>query len=93
MKELPYIRVSYCMFGFPYRKTTRLWGTIKGFGDRVCNRKCGMIVDGKHKQNLGNAGWIRRDQRNSYPQPLKCAHSWSFAGQFVVVGVLFVLSL
>lgn len=70
MKKLPYIRVSYCMFGFPYRKTTRLWGTIKGFGDRVCNRKCGMIVDGKHQANIGNASWIRRDQRNSYPQPL-----------------------
>lgn len=72
MKKLPYIRVSYCMFGYPYKKTTRLWGNIVNFGDKVCNRQCGAFVGNQHVATIGGPSgtWIPRKQRNSYPPAL-----------------------
>jgi len=72
MKKLPYVRVSYCMYGYPYKKTTRLWGNIVGFGNKVCNRKCPAFVGGRHVATIGGGcgTWIPRKERNSYPPAL-----------------------
>lgn len=71
MEDLPYTRVSYCMYGFPYRKNTRLW-TNSGFEGRLCDGKnaCGKMVGRKHGASIGDKSWVRSDQRNSYPPQL-----------------------
>ena len=32
MRALPYDDVSYCMYGYRYQKTTRIWNNLPGAG-------------------------------------------------------------
>lgn len=34
VRGLPFRDVCYCMYGYPYRKSTRLWGSLDGFAPR-----------------------------------------------------------
>jgi len=43
---IPYYDISYCMYGFEYKKTTRFWTNINGMEIKNCNHKT-------HKQNIG----------------------------------------
>ena len=52
MKDLKYIDGDYCMYGLPYRKRTRFW-TNKDCKLKLCDKKCGSFIDGKH---IGSAG-------------------------------------
>ena len=69
MQDLPYYDVDYCMYSdWGYKKRTRIWTNKKDFNNQLCNKKCGNIIDGKHKNNLGNT--YRRKLTNglSYSQ-------------------------
>ena len=45
---LPYKKVTYCSYGYPYRKLTFLW-TNAGWTPRPCCKKdCWAMVDGRH---------------------------------------------
>ena len=55
VKDLPFYDVDYCMYSdWGYRKRTRIWTNKKDFTPLICSKDCGNIVDGKHKNNLGN---------------------------------------
>ena len=42
MRDLPYHRVSYCMYGYDYRKTTRIWANNTAFQPKLCSKgSCG----------------------------------------------------
>ena len=45
--DLPYYDVTYCRYGFNYKKPTRVWTNIVGFEPKFCNHK------GKHKESIG----------------------------------------
>ena len=60
MKDIPYTDVSYCKYGFDYRKQTRLWNNI-GLKLEICRKDCGHIKDGKH---IGSAGNGRKKYTN-----------------------------
>ena len=53
MKDLPYTDVSYCKYGFNYRKQTRLWNNFN-LNLKTCNKDCSFIKDGKHIGSAGN---------------------------------------
>jgi len=43
-----YYVVDYCMYGFEYRKRTRIWTNLLDFEPKVCNKICGAFYNGKH---------------------------------------------
>jgi hypothetical protein len=50
MRGIPWRDVTYCRYGFPYRKHTRLWGFFPFSLRPVCRRRdtCDAVVDGRH---------------------------------------------
>ena len=47
MQGLNKVKVSYCMYGFPYRTNTFIATNIP-FKGKVCDKKCGTIINGYH---------------------------------------------
>ena len=48
MDEFSYVDVDYCMYGFNYRKRTRLWNNLVYFQAKKCDRNCGKMIGNKH---------------------------------------------
>ena len=53
MKDFKFVDGDYCMYGTPYRKRTRFW-TNKDCQLKLCDKKCGSFIDGKHVGSCGN---------------------------------------
>ena len=59
MKDIPYYDVDYCKYSdWGYRKRTRIWTNKKDWNNLMCKKDCGSIIEGKHKNNLGNDVFI-----------------------------------
>ena len=48
MDEFSYVDVDYCMYGFNYRKRTRLWNNLVHFTPKKCDKNCGKMVGNRH---------------------------------------------
>jgi len=68
---IPYFDIDYCLFGFPYKKSTRLWTNIN-FNNYICNGKCKNMENGKHKKDATRdfGGGSNRLFRYRIPQDL-----------------------
>ena len=62
MQNLPHrYLVSYCRFGFPYRKHTHIWTNVPGFQAPCCSTAtpCDHVkLDGRHPRRVGNNGGV-----------------------------------
>ena len=47
MKDIPFVDIDYCSFGYPIRKRTRFWTNLE-IENSICNKKCSTYKDGKH---------------------------------------------
>jgi site-specific DNA-cytosine methylase len=75
MRDLPYYDVSYCKYGYTYRKHTRIWTNLRNFAPLVCKKDCGMMKGNNHINNIGHGNSKAKSikdltQRYSIPQPL-----------------------
>lgn len=53
MKNIPFEDCSYCKYGMPYRKQTRLWNNFN-LKLQVCNKDCDFMNGKKHIGSVGN---------------------------------------
>ena len=75
MKALPYDDVSYCMYGFRYQKTTRIWNNLPWVPSQpVCSKRgrCEAFQDGRHPetaQRQGSRHWPGQTREQLYSLP------------------------
>ena len=49
--DLSFADVDYCMYGLPYKKTTRIWNNFN-FEGKLCNNDCGFMIKKKHIKDV-----------------------------------------
>ena len=68
---IPYYDISYCMYGFDYKKTTRFWTNITEKKIKTCNHKTHNVVLANGYENVGgkkvlcNTKELRAKYKNS----------------------------
>ena len=60
MQGIPFHDLDYCMYSnWGYKKKTRFWTNKKNFSPKLCNKKCGNMIEVDntliHKKNCGNS--------------------------------------
>ncbi|MGH6608919.1 MAG: hypothetical protein ACRECQ_01540 [Burkholderiaceae bacterium] len=77
IKGIPYYDVTYCEYGAPFKKPTRLWTNVTDFVPRYCKRDgtCGNMANGKHLRSIGGLNHDGRkvnslDAKHSVPAQL-----------------------
>jgi len=81
--EYKFTDIDYCMYGFPYKKRTRIWNNFNFNGEK-CNKNCGFVIDGRHQSNCGNTrtaqkvgdDFLSTDLKTRYRIPNKLINSW-----------------
>lgn len=77
MKDIPYYDVTYCKYGYEYKKPTRIWTNVRGFKPKFCKNDCSMMVPGtkKHMSHLGKSDISTTPWKSSTHIPIKNQYS------------------
>ena len=68
MHGIPFVDVSYCHYGFKYRKNTRVWTNLHSWkGARLCKNDCPGMRSGRH---ASGTIWVNRRVRGQVPPAL-----------------------
>jgi site-specific DNA-cytosine methylase len=59
-----YYDADYCMYGKPYRKRTRFWTNKSKANLKLCDKKCGSFIDGRHVGSCGTGGQGKGHKRS-----------------------------
>jgi hypothetical protein len=81
LDEIPFTKVDYCSYGFPYKKRTRLWNNIELEGELCKKHECPFKIGKRHIYSIGNSTYKtnvkefsnkknRLDQRYAIPPKL-----------------------
>ena len=70
MEGIPYYDVTYCKYGYDYKKPTRLWTNIKDFSPKYCRSDCGKMINGKHIRAVGIHDRVQRPWLTTISIPL-----------------------
>lgn len=62
--------VDYCMYGFEYRKRTRIWTNKIDFSPKLCDTKCIGYSNGKHIKSFGNGKLKNLSTNQRYAIPI-----------------------
>ena len=84
VRYLPFVDVDYCMYGFPYRKRTRIWtNATRQSWTKLCEHDCGSSDGKRHKtwaQKAGKSKGANFTQNQLYTMPpLLCEEIYSAA--------------
>ena len=67
VRGLPFKDISYCMYGYPYRKYTRIWTNSQVWKPRPkCSKQnpCGCMKDGRHTMSSQRGPGMRDGVRD-----------------------------
>jgi hypothetical protein len=56
VKGIPFVDTEYCKYGYPYKKSTRFWGTVAHLGLKRCKHDCDFSENGRHITAIGKSG-------------------------------------
>ena len=68
MRDIPYVVVSYCRYGYAYQKHTCIWTNALGFVPKRCRFDCDALENGKHQALVIKTRSLAT--KHSIPQPL-----------------------
>lgn len=72
--DIPYTDVDYCMYGFSYKKRTRIWHNFD-FNGLICNKRCGSFKNNKHLIGIGQ-GNHGLSKNTTYRIPPSLINAW-----------------